>query len=55
LGEVGALLSIRPAEAGSETPWVPVQVRHCRRDGDGWVVGCLFLYPADARPAPFAS
>jgi len=55
LAEVGALLSIRPVEGGEETSWVPVQVRHCRREGDGWVVGCMFLYPATDRPPQFAS
>jgi two-component system OmpR family response regulator len=46
LGDVGALLSIRPAEAANDFPWVPVQVRHCSRDEDGWVVGCQFLHAA---------
>jgi CheY-like chemotaxis protein len=48
LGDVGAILSIRPADAADDTPWVPVQVRHCRPDpaGGGWTVGCCFLHPA---------
>jgi CheY-like chemotaxis protein len=49
LGEVGALLSIRPADATEEAPWVPVQVRHCSRDEDGWAIGCQFLHPAAKR------
>jgi two-component system OmpR family response regulator len=49
LGDVGALLSVRPADAADDAPWVPVQVRHVRRDGDGWAVGCQFLHPAAKR------
>jgi CheY-like chemotaxis protein len=49
LGEVGALLSIRPADAPSDSPWVPVQVRHVKADGDGWALGCQFLHPAAKR------
>jgi hypothetical protein len=49
LGEVGALLSIRPADAAADSPWVPVQVRHCSRDEDGWAIGCQFLHPAAKR------
>ena len=49
LGEVGSLLSIRPADAPSDSPWVPVQVRHVRQDGDTWAVGCQFLHPAARR------
>jgi hypothetical protein len=49
LGEVGALLSIRPADAPSDSPWVPVQVRHVKADGDGWSLGCQFLHPAAKR------
>ena len=49
LGDVGALLSIRPADAPDDSPWVPVQVRHCSQDGDGWAVGCQFLHPAAKR------
>jgi CheY-like chemotaxis protein len=46
LGEVGSLLSVRPADAGDDAPWVPVQVRHCERDGSAWAYGCQFLHPA---------
>ena len=46
LGDVGALLSIRPADALADAPWVPVQVRHCQRDGNSWAVGCQYLHPA---------
>jgi CheY-like chemotaxis protein len=46
LAEVGSLLSIRPADAAADAPWVPVQVRHCRQDGNAWAIGCQFLHPA---------
>jgi CheY-like chemotaxis protein len=49
LGDVGALLSIRPVDAIQDAPWVPVQVRHCAQDEDGWVLGCQFLHPAAKR------
>jgi CheY-like chemotaxis protein len=46
LGEVGALLSIRPADADDSAPWIPVQIRHVREEGGMWTVGCRFLHPA---------
>ncbi len=49
MGDVGALLSIRPADAADDAPWVPVQVRHCSRDEDGWALGCQFLNPTAKR------
>ncbi len=49
LADVGSLLSVRPADAADDAPWVPVQVRHVRPDGDGWAVGCQFLHPAAKR------
>jgi CheY-like chemotaxis protein len=48
-GAVGAILSIRPADAAADAPWVPVQVRHAGADGDGWTVGCCYLHPAAAK------
>jgi hypothetical protein len=45
LGDAGAILSIRPADAADDSPWVPVQVRHCRAEAGGWAVGCCFLHP----------
>jgi len=36
---VGTLLRVRmPPEFGGD--WVSVEVRHCRREADGWVAGC---------------
>jgi CheY-like chemotaxis protein len=49
LAEVGCLMSIRPADAPADSPWVPVQVRHVHADGAGWAVGCQFLHPAAKR------
>jgi CheY-like chemotaxis protein len=46
LGDVGALLSIRPADAGEEIEWIPVQIRHIRSEGGMWTAGCRFLHPA---------
>jgi two-component system OmpR family response regulator len=46
LGDVGALLSIRAADADDDTPWIPVQIRHMHEDGGLWVAGCQFLLPA---------
>ncbi len=55
LGDVGAILSIRPADAADGAPWVPVQVRHCGQEEGGWTIGCRFIYPPSARPPRFAS
>jgi len=49
IGDVGSLFSIRPADAGDGSPWLPVQVRHCHQERDGWEVGCEFLHPAALR------
>jgi CheY-like chemotaxis protein len=46
LGEVGALLSIRSADADDDVPWIPVQIRHIREEAGMWTVGCRFLHPA---------
>jgi hypothetical protein len=38
---VGAVLRVRlPPELGG---WVAAEVRHCRREGRGWVAGCELL------------
>jgi hypothetical protein len=41
----GAVLGVRARAHAREMPWVSVRVRHCRRDGAGWVLGCQFLQP----------
>jgi PilZ domain-containing protein len=40
---VGSLLNIRAAHAPDDLARIPIQVRHCRPKGDGWLVGCKFL------------
>jgi CheY-like chemotaxis protein len=47
LGDVGSILSVRPADA-ADGPWVPVQVRHSRPDGQEWSVGCQFVHAETA-------
>lgn len=49
IGEVGSILSICPADAPADAPWIPVQVRHMRREAEQWTVGCQFLHPAARR------
>ena len=40
---VGSVVGVRvPAEADNRR-WFPVQVRYCRRNGDGWEAGCEFV------------
>jgi CheY-like chemotaxis protein len=49
---VDAVVDVRPADAPETAPWVPVEVRHCRREDDGWAVGCRFVDPS-LGPGPF--
>jgi PilZ domain len=37
------MLSIRPASAGDDIPWVLVEVRHCRQTGRTYRIGCKFV------------
>jgi hypothetical protein len=41
--KVGSVLTIRAAHAPDDMAGIPIQVRHCRPNGDGWLVGCKFL------------
>jgi HEAT repeat protein len=41
--DAGAMLSLRPASAGDEVPWVLLEVRHCRPEGKNFRVGCKFV------------
>jgi hypothetical protein len=41
--EVGTVLSVRPAEAQGDIPWIQVEVRHCRKAGRQWLAGCQFV------------
>jgi hypothetical protein len=38
----GAVLAMRPADAPADVPWVHLEVRHCRRKGAMWYLGCKF-------------
>ena len=38
----GTVLSIRPRQCPSVTPWVPVEVRTCKEDRGGYELGCQF-------------
>ncbi len=37
---VGTLVRIRPSSGLSSAPWMTVRVRHGRRNGDEWLMGC---------------
>jgi hypothetical protein len=41
----GAVLSVRVAANSQEMPWVQVAVRHFRREGGYYLLGCQFLRP----------
>ena len=51
---VHAVVDVRPADAPETAPWVPVEVKHCRRQEDGWAVGCRFVDPSLAQDLLFA-
>ncbi len=40
---VGTILSVRPAQASTVFPWVQVEVRSCRQEGDSWNLGCQYV------------
>jgi hypothetical protein len=41
---VGSFLWMRATDAEPEVGWVPLEVRHCRPDTRGWLVGCRFVH-----------
>ncbi|MBY0525545.1 MAG: PilZ domain-containing protein [Gemmataceae bacterium] len=43
--EPKAILHVCPANAPQSTGWVDVEVRHCRKSGGAYHVGCSFLKP----------
>jgi hypothetical protein len=45
---VGAILRVRPPQAGGLIYWVPLWVRHLRQAGTTWEVGCQFLQTVSA-------
>jgi CheY-like chemotaxis protein len=47
---VGMRLRVRSTAAPEPRPWAQVEVRHCRPEEGGWLMGCQFLGgEADAR------
>ncbi len=41
--EIGTILSVRPQQHASSTPWTQVEVRRCAKDGKSWKIGCKFV------------
>jgi hypothetical protein len=40
--EVGSLRYVRAYHAPEELGWVPLEVRHCRKQNERWLLGCKF-------------
>ncbi len=40
----GTVVSVRPANAPEEVPWVHVEVIYSNPRGDEWIVGCQFTH-----------
>jgi hypothetical protein len=38
----GTIMKVRALEAPSDVPAIPVEVRHCRKVGKGYFIGCQF-------------
>jgi hypothetical protein len=43
--EEGMILNVRPRKAAQTAPWLAIEIRSCRPDGNVWEVGCRFLKP----------
>jgi len=43
--EVSTTVSIRVIKAPVTVPWIQVQVRSCRQQENGWLLGCQFVKP----------
>lgn len=41
----GTLLNVRPRKAPQTAPWLSIEIRSCRPEGDEWEVGCRFTKP----------
>lgn len=41
----GAVLNVRPRLAPQTAPWMAIEIRSCRPEGDEWEVGCRFIKP----------
>ena len=44
---VGMVLYLRPADLAEDIPGVLAEVRHCRAEAGGWVLGCRVLHILD--------
>ncbi len=40
---VGSVVTVRPGKARSDTRWIQVQVKSCRRERNSWNLGCQFV------------
>jgi hypothetical protein len=38
----GTVLKVRPRNAPATAPWVEIEVRSCKPDDSGWLLGCSF-------------
>ncbi|HZT78831.1 MAG TPA: hypothetical protein VFA26_01305 [Gemmataceae bacterium] len=41
--ECGTVLSVKPKCAADTIPWIKLEVRSCRKEASGWVLGCQFV------------
>ena len=41
--DAGSELHVRPQHASGAAQWIPIRVRSCQRDREGWMVHCQFL------------
>jgi hypothetical protein len=41
--QVGSAIAVLPVTASDLTPWVEVEVKSCRRNGDDWELGLQFI------------
>lgn len=40
---IGSTIGVLPVTASKLTPWVEVEVKSCRRNGEDWELGVQFL------------
>jgi hypothetical protein len=43
--DVNTTVSVRVVNAPVTVPWIQVQVRSCRQQANGWLLGCQFVKP----------
>jgi len=46
--EIGTILWMRSTTPSPQERWMPLEVRHCRAEARGWLVGCRFISDEDA-------